>query len=230
VTLYIDLDGPLLDVSRRYHAVYRSILALFGDSPIDQDAYWRLKRAGRRETEICATMHPGIDPAKYLRRFLERIEEPSYLASDRSVEGAGRTLAALRGRHRLVLATLRRRGAAMRAQLADLGLLDFFDLILQAEANDGSWRTKAEMIAAERGFDRKESLLVGDTEGDVLAALRVGIPALGVRNGLRDPGVLAEAGPCFLIETIEGLPGRIEGLRQEREKDTTRRERSCARS
>lgn len=229
MTLYLDLDGPLLDVARRYHEVYRSIVRELGGEPLQRESYWGLKRSGRRETEICAASHPEIDPVRYLDLFVERIEAPSRLAEDTLADGASRTLAALRGRHRLVLATLRRRGAAMRGQLAALGILESFDGILQAEGNEGSWSTKAALIAADRGFDPAESLLVGDTEGDVLAARRVGISVLGVRNGLREPRVLTAAGPCVLIDTIEGLIGWLqEGGRTSR-RESTMGERTCAR-
>jgi phosphoglycolate phosphatase-like HAD superfamily hydrolase len=227
--LYIDLDGPVLDVSRRYHEAYRTIVSGMGETPVEREVYWRLKRIGWRETEICARMHPGIDRDRYLDLFVSRIEEPGVLAADLLAEGAGRTLAALKGRHRLVLATLRRRGAPMRAQLAGLGILDFFDGILQTEANHGSWRTKATMIAGDLQSHPVDSLLVGDTEGDILAARSVRIRALGVRNGLRDPGLLAAAGPCTLIDTIEGLIGHCAEVLGTNGSQASMGERSCAR-
>jgi phosphoglycolate phosphatase-like HAD superfamily hydrolase len=85
------------------------------------------------------------------------------------------------------------------------------------------------MIAADHGFDPEESLLVGDTEGDVLAARRVGISALGVRNGLREPRVLAAAGPCVLIDTIEGLIGWLGEAGRTSGRETTMGGRTCAR-
>ena len=42
--LFLDLDGPLLNVRDRYHGVYAQIAEELSVPPLDRDAYWSAKR------------------------------------------------------------------------------------------------------------------------------------------------------------------------------------------
>ena len=206
MTIYLDLDGVLLSVSARYHAVYGSLIAGLGGVPLDAAAYWSLKRLGWKESRICAAHHVACDARRYASRFVEEIESPQVLAHDHLVDGALRTLGRLRGSHRLVLCTLRRRGAALRTQIEALGIAALLEDVLNEDDNDGDWRVKAGLMSRDmlRSGDSPgaPAMLVGDSEGDILAARHAGVISVVVLNGMRGPGILAANDPGHLIEDI----------------------------
>ena len=217
MTIYLDLDGTILEVANRFHIVYCSIVREFGETPLDRETYWNFKRARGREVELCKFLHNRIDPAHYIEQFVAKIESPIHLPQDRLVHGAMEVLSSLAERHRLVLVTLRRKGAPLAWQLRELGLTPLLDDILQREDNDGSWMNKSEMIRAHgNGGRRGACMLVGDTEADIQAARLLGIHDVVVANGLRSREVLESFSPSRTIETIrnihECLPAAAAGM------------------
>ncbi|NQU11641.1 hypothetical protein HQ590_12680, partial [bacterium] len=85
MTVFCDLDGTLLDVSIRHHAVYRSVLQQWDEAPLPRDAYWALKRRGA-STEAILT-RSGLAPrvADFSELFVKWIEHPRFLACDKLV-------------------------------------------------------------------------------------------------------------------------------------------------
>ena len=62
------------------------------------------------------------------------------------------------------------------------------------------------------GGDSAMSVLVGDTETDVLTARAAGVPVVLVAFGPEGPGI-ARLKPDALLQTYEELPGVLDGLR-----------------
>jgi phosphoglycolate phosphatase len=192
-TIVLDLDGTLIDVSKRHYTVYRDVLTDLGGRSLPFERYWELKRSKTPWAEILGAN--GVQAA-FLARFRERIEQPSYLVLDRPFTFSRHVLEALDG-HELYLLTLRRSSDALREQLDRLDLARYFRAIVSGDV-------KTELITTlDAG---SEAVVVGDTEVDVAAAREVGAVAVAVASGIRSEAVLRRSEPDFLVEDIRSLP------------------------
>ena len=55
--------------------------------------------------------------------------------------------------------------------------------------------------------------VVGDTEADVLAARKLGLPAIAVATGLRNRGFLHRAGADAVLDAINQVPAALRSVR-----------------
>jgi phosphoglycolate phosphatase-like HAD superfamily hydrolase len=141
----------------------------------------------------------------YLDRWLERIEEPNYLALDAVQDGAADRLAEWRASGvRLVLVTLRRNRKNLLWQLSDRGILSLFDEVLSV-GSDAVDADKAEAVRGCCAGETAACLWVGDSEVDVAAARKLGIPICAVTCGVRSPEYLRGVRPDFLVASLSGV-------------------------
>ena len=80
--LFLDLDGTLLDVTRRHYATYVDVLesAEMRGVPIPPKEYWVLRREGKPPEELLKRSR--LFPTKFkpfVERFEERLESPELL-------------------------------------------------------------------------------------------------------------------------------------------------------
>ncbi len=60
------------------------------------------------------------------------------------------------------------------------------------------------------GADSSNSIVIGDTINDILAAHAAGIPAIGVKSIFGGNDDLIKSGPDFMLDRIEDLPGLLQ--------------------
>jgi phosphoglycolate phosphatase-like HAD superfamily hydrolase len=210
--IFVDLDGPVLDVSGRYHQLHRDVVQRFGGWPFPRAVYWDCKRRMVPEMEIlirCGLSEPMAREAEALRK--ERIESPESLELDVPWPWAGEALTGLEAFGRLALVTLRGHPERVGPQLRLHGLEIFFQRIL-AGRGDGTPRAKAAMIRSSGIPFGPGSVIVGDTEVDVESGRVLGIRAVALACGIRVPGLLERCGPDVILEDLRGVPGWLEGL------------------
>lgn len=205
--IYLDFDGPVVGNRVKYYSLYRDALAEQDAdvTPLAEERYWELKRHRVPDAEICALTSPTVDPAAYLRYRDRWIEDERYTSLDVLVDGLADTAARWRaGGHDVRIATMRKRGETLCAELARLGVEAWCDRVLQSEANDGHWGAKAQMLLEDLdGLDRSpgSAVLVGDTEGDIMAARAASIPVVAVTNGIRAEALLRLFEPDAVLPT-----------------------------
>ena len=195
-SLVFDLDGTLLSCRERQVAV-----AVHVAGPLDEPRFWRDKRAGA--TTAAALRAQGIpDPDSRAQEWVAAVEEPGWLRLDRPVEDAAAALAAARaaGMWPAVL-TARRHSARVRDQVGTLGLdVDRVVVVSPREAAAEKALALGELDAA--GF-------VGDTESDLAAAQRAGVPFAAVSTGQRDARFLSRHGAAevhgSLLDAVRAL-------------------------
>jgi len=176
---------------------------------LSDELYWRRKRARVPEDLILAELGASKLAPDYLRRRLELIETPYYLAYDRCWPWVEEILTDLLDRHDMVLVTVRSHRPALLEELERLDLARFFREVLSVPSERDVDRQKADLIRDYLQRHRElpqGSWMVDDTEADMAAGRLVGLLTAGVLCGIRDREHLAGAQPDALVDDIRALP------------------------
>jgi phosphoglycolate phosphatase-like HAD superfamily hydrolase len=210
--ILLDLDGTLLDVSRRYYHLHRDLARRQGGTPLPAAEYWSLKRDRTPEAEILARagLTPSAAAAAAARE--RRLESRRYLALDRPWPWTAAVLGELARHAPLVLVTLRSRRDRLDIQLAALGLAAAFARVV-AGAGDGTPQAKAGLVRAAGIAPGPGSVLAGDTEVDIASGRALGVTTVAVESGLRNAARLAAWSPDALLADLRQLPEILNKLR-----------------
>jgi len=211
--IFIDLDGPLLDVSHRHYQVYSDILKTFKKHPIPLEQYWTKKRAHHPLSAIVSETE-GTDfyTETFEQEWFDRIEAEEYLALDRLWPWAVDTLAILHRNHELYLVTVRSNPEGLRKQLDRLGLTRWFQSILCRPARQNAAQEKVKAIRGELKVLPPQGIMVGDTEADIGCGKELGFVTVGVLSGIRDRKRLQSTGCDYLVEDILALAPLVKRL------------------
>ena len=205
-TLFLDLDGPLLDVSYKYWKVYQRVLASLGHDALSLDAYWELKRSKLSHAAILERTGAGAVAREFQARWVAKIETPSALLLDRVWPGVPQALALLRARYRIVLVTLRSSESALLEELDRLELWSSLDQVLSSGADRSPrWEIKVAMVRRAGLKPAPSDLFVGDTETDVLAGKALAVRTVAVLSGLRTREGLESFEPEFIVPLLPDL-------------------------
>jgi phosphoglycolate phosphatase len=205
MTIFFDLDGPILDVSERYFRVHQDIIERYGGKSMDKETYWHLKRDRQPLFALLARLGNPTSEHVYRTHWFHKIELKRYLRDDRVIGGAREQLKELGKRHTLILVTLRQRRDHLISQLRELTLRPFFTAVLSASPAGADGTKVKQCLIAESGYLNGYSLIVGDTEIDVRAGKALGVPTVAVLSGIRNRNRLAEEGPDWIVEDICSL-------------------------
>ena len=209
--LCFDADGTVLDISGRHHRVYARTIRLLGGKPLTKRAYWQLRR---RDTEWSRILvESGLKPelsSAFLKGFIELIESPDMLATDRLVVGGEASLRRLSDRHCLHLVSLRRSRGDLMEELDRLRIGKYFDSVAVGHSDAVAYRSKVELIGRIQGFN--DGIVIGDTEADMLAAKELSLISVAVLSGIRGIEYLRPLKPDFIVGGIRDVPRLIEGL------------------
>lgn len=207
MTLYLDLDGPILDVSERYYRTHQSIIRASSAAPLSKSAFWELKRARTSTRSILARSGAAaVSEDDYRRGWLERIESWDYLLLDRVFPGVEPLLKIWKDQHRLVLVTLRQRADLLMAQLECFGLLQFFSDVLSASPHDQpGWKTKQRLIESHAP-NLQLGVIIGDTENDIRAGKSLRIMTIAVLCGIRNREFIEKEMPDYILEDLSCAP------------------------
>jgi len=206
-TVFIDLDGPILDVSDRYYRLYVDILRQRGFSALSKEEYWNAKRNKVHESKILEHTDALAVLESYLQQRKILIESDQYLRFDRIQDGTFEALENLLKRRELVLITLRTIPEQLCKELKYFGLDQYFSAVLTSKADiKPRWKIKYNLISTylkEKAFS--ESLIIGDTETDIIAGNNLRIKTIAVLNGIRSYELLRDAQPTFIINSINEI-------------------------
>lgn len=208
-----DLDGTLIDCAPRQVRLAEALLAEHGADPIDPERFWACKRAGASTRDALERL--GVEPgmaATVHRAWVERVEQPRWLAHDRLLPGAREVLERVREAGLIpMILTARRDGESVAGQVRDLGLSA---LVAEVAVVDPA-RVATEKAAWLRS--RRPAAYVGDSESDAEAARVAGVPFGAVACGQRDAAYLRARGAEPVAEdtaaAVEHLLARIAARR-----------------
>ncbi|MBI3308853.1 MAG: hypothetical protein HYZ79_05725, partial [Candidatus Melainabacteria bacterium] len=154
-TLFLDFDGPVTDVSKRYYLVHREIAFWLGKQykikpKLNLESFWDLKR--KKETVRGILDKDGylkISKSDYLKLWLKLIESKEYLKYDRLQANIIKDLGKLKKRFFIVVVSLRRNKIGLKNQIRNLNLRQYFSCILSASpkpSSDKNWLLKQRLI------------------------------------------------------------------------------------
>lgn len=199
--IVFDLDGTLIDVSRRHWHVYSKILQSYGKLPIPYLQYWHLKRDNTPWLEILKlSQFDGDATAEFIEIFISEIETVEHLKIDTVFNDTFSTLDSLKN-HELYLVSLRRNDAHFRAQLDWLKLRDYFKETRSGHTEKEGHHKKNEII--KKIAQKQSAIVIGDTETDVLAAKSLNLESIAVTTGIRSSEFLRQLEPDYLIDNLK---------------------------
>jgi phosphoglycolate phosphatase-like HAD superfamily hydrolase len=204
--IFFDLDGTLIDVSRRHHKVYSEITESLGGKPLQKEAYWHLKRSKTTWPEIlkASQLSPDLTD-NFLSIFISKIEQPEYLQLDTLFPDAIATLENTSTLYQCYLVSLRRNESNLIREVDNLGISKYFKKILSAHSESDGSDKKIELIKAEL-TQAKGDLIIGDTEADVKTGQALNLTTVAVLSGIRDRQFVEKLKPDHMIQGIGQLP------------------------
>ncbi|MFN5949881.1 MAG: HAD family hydrolase [Pirellulaceae bacterium] len=209
---YFDLDGPILDVSEKFHRIYSDLVTDFGGHPLPKEDYWSRKKSRQADSKILEDSRLSSSLEKeYRRRRTSLIETESYWRFDRVWPEVRDAIARSPPCGTLVLVTLRNNRRELEAQLKHLEIDHWFQKVL-SESGDaaGPDRHDVKVHLIERTFGVPQSgWFVGDTETDLRAGKKLGLRQVAVAFGIRDAIILAKENPDLLLDQPSQLANWI---------------------
>lgn len=207
VVLVCDLDGTLIDIRERDYRAYRYAIGRIGTTPVSPEAFWPARREGKRIVDFVPPDAPDGDRDVVVKAFVDAVESEELLALDPLF---GDTLSFLGSARdsgwRIVVCTLRRRPDAAQRQLDSLGLRARVDEACVVA--HGEHAPKASTLLR---YAPERTLMVGDTESDILSARRAGVPVFAVTTGVRDRAYLEQHSPDVIADSLSELLPWLKG-------------------
>lgn len=198
---FFDLDGPILDVSQKYYEVYSDLLRERRYKAVSKAEYWNAKRAHIPESEIISwTCSPDfVKP--YIEKRRAVIEDFYYLKFDVVWEGVAKMLSNLSKSNKVYLVSMRNHRTTLMQELKYFNLLRFFAEIFSQDDNSGDWKVKHDLIK-DAIESTENTIIIGDTEADVIAGRRLGIRTCAVTCGIRSIQKLEESKPDMIFGNV----------------------------
>ncbi len=203
--IFLDLDGTILDVSERIYQIYCYILKKHNKKFLERKKYLNLKREKVLIKKILKETNSEDILSDYKKKWNELIEKPYYLKLDKITLSERWALISLKKDYKLVLVTLRNNQKEFFNQLEREKIDKIFDNILISPGNlqHFKWRIKLNLLKKEQ-FN-KNSVIVGDTETDILAGKHLGIKTVAVVDGMRSKKFLEKYHPDVLIKDLSKI-------------------------
>jgi phosphoglycolate phosphatase-like HAD superfamily hydrolase len=207
--LLFDLDGPILDVLPRYHAVHVALVESHGGRPLAADDYWALKRDQIPEAAILSRTGLSVEQVgQVVQERLLAIERAEYVALDRPWPWSRTVLGDVGRSATLMLVTLRADIQLVQDQLGRLGLAPLFESVL---AGPGAGPApKVERVRKAGLPGNRRTVFIGDTEVDIQSGRELGARTVATRTGIRSAAKLATFGADTVIDDIRELPAWLE--------------------
>jgi phosphoglycolate phosphatase-like HAD superfamily hydrolase len=187
--IVFDLDGTLIDITRRWYALHERYARLYGLPVIEKDTYITLKKEGVPERDIFSAQSIDQEVLEdYKRDRIAHIEDDEFLAHDVLVPQCTEVLEAWRDIGEIQIVTNRRNKEACGKELERLGILPSISNI--HFATDA---TRREVIR-ELNVHEEVACLISDSLDDYTIATELEIPVLTVGYGCRSLAHFKEHG------------------------------------
>lgn len=196
--LFLDLDGTIIDSSRRQFAVLKEI-ARFADQ-LSYKEFWELKRKGISSYEILKYKVDGFDMGRATLRklWMDEIEQHKYMDLDRLQPNADDVMRKASVRSEIYIVTGRQDGPFTQLQMERLNLSRLVRFIMCT----GSKVSKSELVRNYKVGVTSKDRFVGDSEEDMTAASELGVEGILVENGATDISMLKLEKDVRVVKSI----------------------------
>ncbi len=194
-TLWVDMDGTLILVRRRFCEVHRAVCRRLGISPCRDQEYWQAKCEGISSLEILGRQGGEQHWEKYKILRSQLMESQEFLRMDTLRAGAIAALTALRHSYNLLLLSGRTSAEQLRWQLKMLHIRHFFHEVYIVSPY-ATWGDKAAVLVQHGS---PSDIVIGDTSMDILAGTSVGAHTIAITGGLSTEGRLLECKPEYVV-------------------------------
>jgi phosphoglycolate phosphatase-like HAD superfamily hydrolase len=177
---FFDLDGTLIDISRRWYELHRSVARKHNLPLLEREPYLSMKRDGVDERKLYLALAGEIDLAAldaYLVDRVADIEEEQYLAYDTLFPGIPQVLDAWKHKYQLILLTKRKNAATAERQVNALGIREYFDDLLIGD--------KKRHLAAFDPSTLREAPFISDAYEDITLGKALHMCPIAVTYGCR---------------------------------------------
>ncbi|HLO49563.1 MAG TPA: HAD family hydrolase [Kamptonema sp.] len=233
MTVFCDLDGPIVDVSDRYYTTYKLALAdtqaayqaqgvHLNIQQLSKQEFWGMKRERVPDAEIAKSS--GLQSSQidaFRQQVMELVNQPELLHLDRLQPGVQWAIALLHSRGvRLILVTLRSQTQAYQL-LQNYGLARLFTSIRGTQVTDAAYNNYANLktqlldeVVAELDSLIESAWMIGDTEADIIAGKALGIPTIAVTCGIRSSHQLQQFQPTHILNDLISTAHHLLDCRQ----------------
>ena len=204
--MIFDLDGTLVDSKRDIAAAQHWVLGQLGVHAYAPEQMYPL--IGKPLAETFATLlpaelHPRIPDAI---EMYKSYYPPRALETTTLFPGVKETLHTLAAQGLRLATATTKLSAGSRRVLGHFGIADYF-IQIQGSDNipfkpDPFIITK---ILADQTWEKSETLMVGDTDNDILAGKRAQVPTCGVTYGSLNKEQIEKLNPDFIIHSMPEL-------------------------
>lgn len=198
-TLYLDLDGTLIDARKRLYNLYVDLTG----SKLSFDVYWKYKREQRSNDWLLINIenYPIKGIEEFKEKWLKKIELKQYLDFDELFPNTKELLIELESSLDLILITGRQSYTNLIWQLEKYQIAHYFKRIL----NTANKTPKEEMIRNYTGIFQPNDIIIGDTGIEVIAGKNLGIITVAVLSGFRNKESLEKYQPDYIFSSINQL-------------------------
>ncbi len=200
VNVYVDWDGPIVDVRERYYQAHRDVAVRYGLPEMEPEHYWAQKRLRLGPGEILGHGVTDEVAQQYEAERRELIEAEQFLQYNTLQPGVTVALAALAARFDVVVVSLRNYPDRLQAEVDRLGVRRYVKAVLARSDNSGTFDVKVNLV---RAYSGSGVAFIGDTELDMRAGQVLGLHTIAVTNGIRTEALLSAAGADDVVDNIQ---------------------------
>lgn len=190
--IYMDLDGTILDNSKRHYEVYRSTYHWLGLHPLSFNSWLKTTRNGE-------LLLPEEQVEKYIEIFQNNFELPYYLQLDTLFEDMGNIIENIDHFNNMSIVTLRGDKTATEDQVKKF--ININPEVISGYPNTISKEsfitTKKELILSKTS--NPSGCIIGDTEYEILVGKELGLRTIAVTWGSRSKNFLEKYNPDVII-------------------------------
>jgi len=204
-TIFFDFDGTLIDTSERHYRVHKDVLKFLGAmETLSKEEFWFQKRRGIKTVKLLPKDFSIELTQKFMSKWLEKIEDKSYLKYDTLLPETLDVLKILKKKYNLVLVTLRNNKKNLVWELDKFGLANYFKEILVSSPLKLKNKDPLIIDYIEKS-SKNNFIIVGDTEADILAGKELELSTVAVTYGIRSKEFLMKLKPDFLLDSFFDL-------------------------
>ncbi len=194
--VFFDLDGTLLDSSRRLYTLF---MELAPESFFSYEEYWDIKRKKTNQQDLLKKYfnYTNDRVLSFKETWHKRVEDPTLLEMDTPFEGVPAFLERIFHKKKLYVVTARQHPERVETQLDKFGWKPYFVDILVTQQK----QSKADLIR-EHLSPESDDILVGDTGDDILCGKELGVRTVAVCSGNLNADSLKEYKPEQILDSV----------------------------